>query len=117
MFQLELVFKIHVLWNCSTELLTIYSTLYHNCNVAVLLMHDMLCYVIQRGWISNKSMVPFDVASFSSRMVEKNLSTDQHYLEALVEGCRIARHGKLKINILHYITSSHFTIHFLADHH
>ena len=39
-------------------------------------------------------MVPFDVASFATRMVEKTLSLDQHYLEAIVEGCRITRHGE-----------------------
>ena len=54
--------------------------------------------VCARGWISNKSLVAFDAPAFSSKLVEKSLSTDQHYLEALVEACRIARHGPVLLS-------------------
>lgn len=38
-------------------------------------------------------MLAFDEESLTSKVVLKNLGTDQHYLEAMVEGCRVARHG------------------------
>lgn len=60
-------------------------------------MKDKYCVVflgspLQKGWISTKSMIAFDTQSLESRVIMKNLHSDQNYLEAVVEGCRIARH-------------------------
>lgn len=49
---------------------------------------------VNRGWISNKSLIAFDEQSLLAKVVVKNLCIDQNYLEAVVEGCRISRHGK-----------------------
>lgn len=49
--------------------------------------------------MTNKSFAPFDEQSLSlsssggGKLLLKALNTDQHYLEALVEACRISREG------------------------
>eukprot|EP00603_Paraphysomonas_imperforata_P004468 CAMPEP_0114418906 /NCGR_PEP_ID=MMETSP0103-20121206/3746_1 /TAXON_ID=37642 ORGANISM="Paraphysomonas imperforata, Strain PA2" /NCGR_SAMPLE_ID=MMETSP0103 /ASSEMBLY_ACC=CAM_ASM_000201 /LENGTH=769 /DNA_ID=CAMNT_0001587295 /DNA_START=172 /DNA_END=2481 /DNA_ORIENTATION=- len=60
-------------------------------------MRDKYCVVflgspLQKGWISTKSMAPFDAQSLESKVIMKNLNNDKNYLEAVVEGCRVARH-------------------------
>jgi hypothetical protein len=49
---------------------------------------------LQKGWITDKSLLPFDADSFASKLTVKSLSVDQHYLEAMVEGCRVSRYGE-----------------------
>lgn len=47
--------------------------------------------LLQKGWVTDKSLQDFDVPSFSSKLVEKSLFNDPHYLEGVVEGCRVSR--------------------------